>query len=1540
MQTLRILPGAPSCGFAPTSSRGNALSVTAARLLAAAALLWPAFVMPLAAQQCRPAGGGSPCETADGMASLGDPDGGDLAVGNPFHPITGNKYQEELDAPALPGFLGLEIRRHFNAAYVSQPSPWGRGWTLSYDTRLFRHGSTLQIVQADGRRLLFGMPPAAGRDAAQQCAAASPGQGELTLEREGFRWRWPQQREISFDAGGRLVAVGPRSASVAESVRIERDTGGRIVRITDPLGRSLQIDYDGNGHLSRIEHPLGTWRYQVDDSGRLQSVTAPDGATRRYRYEDPGNLHRFTAITMQPPGEGEAVVAQWDYDARGRVVSHRRADGGELRMDYQQSSAAASGRFEAQSQLTNAGGERTRYRAVEVAGRWRVTEITGPGCEECGPTNLRMRYDSRGLLVARRRIGGDGIAFQRDAQGRVVRMSRLDATGTAASDYLLRFEYADEQTLLPRLLARPSVVPGKEHRIVLSRDERGNLLEYLESGYAPGLDGAPWQPIVRKTVLRYRVIAARRVLAEVDGPLPNGPTAAPADSDITRLRYDELGRFLQMMELPGGWWRRVVERDAAGRELVSLSGDGHREVEERQVLDYRHRWLELRRAAWLAADGRRQAERAVAAVSSRRFGPLGHLLHWQDAAGRRMSYRHDLSGRLLGFEDGRGYRTELRRDAEGRVVATLLFEPGSPGPRRAVYFGRNRNGRLETLLLPDGRRFRLHYDVASRPVAIAGSDGSVRLAARPSNPRGGTSTLVDDFGRPVRQMLPDHGSRTVRYDEAGRPVELIDAAGTTFSFRHDVAGRLMTRTISGPAGEEAVDFGWQGALLVRAVDPVQTTRWTHDAVGRILSLSVQLAGLPGEPLRITRAWDAVAGPAIEQGLADGQTLSISHPAASHGDQPRQLQLRSRFWSAAHDWLDRLLPSAAASRVAGLLPAVTLARDAVVHPLDGLTGLTFFNGGVMSRTVDAAGRTVRLLGGHPDRPAAHWRYHYAGGSRIARIEKLGPLAGERPAGDGDVPPAQQDAPPSEPGVGLVLDRAGRVVADGRFRYAFSVRGQLEAVTDLRGRLVATYAYNHRGQRVRKTVHAAEGAGPVTRYFLWDEEALVAEIAPDGAIVTQYVAIDDGRRRIPIVQLQAGAPGRALRAGRASQSILAIHSDHRGAPVALTDERGRLAWQARVGPWGTATVQAKSGGAGTNLRLPGQYFDAETGLHDNWHRSYDPRRGRYLQPDPLGYPDGADAYAYAGGDPINRADPAGLYEIDVHYYMTFFLGVTAGLDPEEARIVALAAQYVDDNPLTSPVDAGGLGTTAASVLGNQARLLGYHFVLSGNDGRTQPPYRNDRLDIEDSPQLANLLRAARTAGLGRNASLQLLGEYLHALADTYAHRDARNIPYDALVLGCGVGHGLAGHEPDLTYDDVPGWSGVVPGVIPIGRTPWRREARTLAMELELHGVLLAVGDRARAQQASEIAATLREFNAIRESEGRGADFAGKIGLLQSRLAALGYGHLDLRDDERYGYNEGDARNNRLVFLRNSETGTPLREEDFPGVCLEGGTRCRIR
>ena len=64
------------------------------------------------------------------------------------------------------------------------------------------------------------------------------------------------------------------------------------------------------------------------------------------------------------------------------------------------------------------------------------------------------------------------------------------------------------------------------------------------------------------------------------------------------------------------------------------------------------------------------------------------------------------------------------------------------------------------------------------------------------------------------------------------------------------------------------------------------------------------------------------------------------------------------------------------------------------------------------------------------------------------------------------------------------------------------------------------------------------------------------------------------------------------------------------------------------------------SGTTFGFQGQRYDAETGLYYMKMRYYDPKTGRFLQPDPIGYGDGLNIYQFAYNNPNNFSDPLGL------------------------------------------------------------------------------------------------------------------------------------------------------------------------------------------------------------------------------------------------------------------------------------------------------------
>jgi len=93
--------------------------------------------------------------------------------------------------------------------------------------------------------------------------------------------------------------------------------------------------------------------------------------------------------------------------------------------------------------------------------------------------------------------------------------------------------------------------------------------------------------------------------------------------------------------------------------------------------------------------------------------------------------------------------------------------------------------------------------------------------------------------------------------------------------------------------------------------------------------------------------------------------------------------------------------------------------------------------------------------------------------------------------------------------------------------------------------------------------------------------------------------------------------------------------------VTKADGSLVWAGYYGAFGEkrADISGSREYVEQPLRMAGQYFDEETGLHYNLFRYYAPECGRFVSQDPIGLAGGLNSYAYAP-NPLKYIDPLGL------------------------------------------------------------------------------------------------------------------------------------------------------------------------------------------------------------------------------------------------------------------------------------------------------------
>jgi RHS repeat-associated protein len=328
-------------------------------------------------------------------------------------------------------------------------------------------------------------------------------------------------------------------------------------------------------------------------------------------------------------------------------------------------------------------------------------------------------------------------------------------------------------------------------------------------------------------------------------------------------------------------------------------------------------------------------------------------------------------------------------------------------------------------------------------------------------------------------------------------------------------------------------------------------------------------------------------------------------------------------------------------------------------------------------------------------------------------------------------------------GYLYDSNGNMISkadsSGTTQFAWDFENRLiQAVTPSSGSV--SYKYDALGRRIQSA--PSNGASTNFRYDGQD----VSQDKTSAGVITEYLngpGIDNKIRQ------------------KTGTTLYYFAQDQLGSTTALTDSKGALVERETYDAYGNTAGTAK-----TRYGFTGRERDSLTGLVYYRARFYDPQLGRFISEDPIGLAGGINSFAYVKNDPQDAKDPSGLYEIDVHYYLTYFLANKTGcFTDSEARLIADADQSTDENHSTAP----GLGL--AEEQRQQNRF--YHDLHRGN------------YEGVGSPELWQQAMAGRT-------NYVALGRYLHYLQDSFSHAGFQS---DV------IGHLSRMHYYDKTASDVP-------------------------------------------------------------------------------------------------------------------------------------------
>lgn len=813
---------------------------------------------------------------------------------------------------------------------------------------------------------------------------------------------------------------------------------------------------------------------------------------------------------------------------------------------------------------------------------------------------------------------GPSIAFERDAQGRIVRV--VEPIDPADPDHVVDLHYGYDPAT---------------GDLVSFVDQLGN-----ETSYAYGDRAHPHR------------------LTELTDPL---------GTPLLKTVYDEQGQLLALCGADGdvdtldGCTLFTTDSAAGLQTVIDARG-----VRTDRVFDaagdlvlertWRFDLLSYVETAftWDAAGHMTSVTDPLGNVTTMSYDAAGNLVARTDPAGRTTTWAYvDGCSEPVAICDPTGACTTIQRDGD---CAAVMFVDALGGVTQIV---RDDDGRITDVIDPVGSAWHYEYDALGYPASISapGDGGSPSIFEH--DVKGQLQRAVDSEGR----------ERIFTWDDKHRLVGESWDDGTEIAYEYDANGNLLRSS----SPDAVITWDYWPVGLPRTMD----TTATPGAPGVVVSYGVPSGGglQPGYDgdLNITHVSDSLGGLTAYAWDEFDRLVSVaqSTPASALGQRPAlgasPLGLGQgtsgaptppgpslaggltpeRLVTLAYDDAGLMREVVRGTSLAGTQPVVRSTygydcggcpkRVALVEHIRASDDAVLDS---LAITRDDAGRPTSLL----DAQGLH-SYAHDGTGRLLSADHPGgsPLPDESYTYDaaGNRLASHLSATTSyayQSGSG-----GSQLLSDDDHAYTYDRNGSLVRAEDLSTGEVTTYAYDHRNRLVSAVVtdaalvelHRAEYAYDATdRRVRSVEDGVVRHVVYDGD--NPLLVLDDAGALVARRTYGRGidqAFGEEI--GGQTRWLL---PDHRNSMRVVTDAAGQVVAQRTYDSFGRR-VASSGVSLDTDLGFQGRPGAGFAELLDFRARGYTPGLGRFLSKDPVA----PHAYAFVSNSPLTLLDPSGRTEL---------------------------------------------------------------------------------------------------------------------------------------------------------------------------------------------------------------------------------------------------------------------------------------------------------